>query len=56
MINHIFQQFLYFHYLKHLTNIQSVALNSTTGNSTNPLNSAISSGHTPLTPYVKSNP
>ena len=29
---------------------------SDSDNSSNPLNSTISSGHTPLTPYVKSNP
>ena len=32
--------------------LQSAPVNSTTGNSINPLNSTISSGHTPLTPYV----
>ena len=32
--------------------IQSEPVNSTTGNSTNPLNLTIFSGRTPLTPYV----
>ena len=38
------------------TTIQSTPLNSATGNSTNVLNSTISSGHTPLTSCVKNNP
>ena len=36
--------------------IQLAPVNSTTGNSTNQLNLTICSGHTPLIPYVKSNP
>ena len=37
-------------------NVTVSRVNSATGNSTNPLNLTISFGHTPLTPYVKSNP
>ena len=54
LIDYTKADFAYFHTCKYLTEEEHTQIQSTTGNSTNLLNSTIS--HTPLTPYVKSNP